>query len=227
MSNNDVIMQCSQLTKAYRKGEMRVTALKKVSLSLSKGEVVAATGPSGSGKSTLLNLIGLLDSPTSGQLCLFGEKCHTLSEKAKQALRRQYLGFVFQNFNLLPVLSAVENVELSLYGLAISKKKMREMALEILARVGLAHRSYHFPSELSGGQQQRVGIARALVHRPQLVMADEPTANLDSKTAMEIISIMKTLSREQGTAFLVSSHDPQLMACVDRVITLKDGVMAL
>ena len=148
-----------------------------------------------------------------------------MSRNEKQSMRRRYMGFIFQNFNLLPVLSAVENVELSLYGLSLSKTKMREAAIAMLAKVGLEQRAYHYPSELSGGQQQRVGIARALVHNPKLVMADEPTANLDSETASQIVQLMRKLAHEQGTTFLVSSHDARLMSKVDRTLSLTDGVL--
>jgi len=225
MTNKREIAICSQLTKHYKKGEFTVTALKRASLSLQSGELVAVTGPSGSGKSTLLNVLGLLDSPSDGELHLFGEACHTMSRSQKQSMRRRYMGFIFQNFNLMPVLSAVENVELSLYGLGLSKEKMREAALAMLAKVGLEQRSFHYPSELSGGQQQRVGIARALVHNPKLVMADEPTANLDSKTASQIVQLMQKLAHEQGTTFFVSSHDARLMNNVDRTLSLTDGVL--
>jgi putative ABC transport system ATP-binding protein len=225
MTNQREIAICSQLTKHYRKGEFTVTALKRASLSLLSGELVAVTGPSGSGKSTLLNVLGLLDSPSDGELHLFGEACHAMSRNQKQSMRRRYMGFIFQNFNLMPVLNAVENVELSLYGLGFSKDKMREAALTMLAKVGLEQRAFHYPSELSGGQQQRVGIARALVHNPKLVMADEPTANLDSKTAAHIVQLMQKLAHEEGTTFLVSSHDARLMDNVDRTLSLTDGVL--
>ena len=162
---------------------------------------------------------------SDGELHLFGEACHSMSRNEKQSMRRRYMGFIFQNFNLLPVLSAVENVELSLYGLSLSKTKMREAAIAMLAKVGLEQRAYHYPSELSGGQQQRVGIARALVHNPKLVMADEPTANLDSETASQIVQLMRKLAHEQGTTFLVSSHDARLMSKVDRTLSLTDGVL--
>ena len=224
-NQHEEIVICSQVTKYYKKGEFTVTALKRACLSLFSGELVAVTGPSGSGKSTLLNVLGLLDAPSDGELHLFGEACHSMSRNEKQSMRRRYMGFIFQNFNLLPVLSAVENVELSLYGLSLSKTKMREAAIAMLAKVGLEQRAYHYPSELSGGQQQRVGIARALVHNPKLVMADEPTANLDSETASQIVQLMRKLAHEQGTTFLVSSHDARLMSKVDRTLSLTDGVL--
>ncbi|MCF7517585.1 MULTISPECIES: ABC transporter ATP-binding protein [unclassified Pseudoalteromonas] len=224
-NQREEIATCSQVTKYYKKGEFTVTALKRACLSLFSGELVAVTGPSGSGKSTLLNVLGLLDAPSDGELHLFGEACHSMSRNEKQSMRRRYMGFIFQNFNLLPVLSAVENVELSLYGLSLSKTKMREAAIAMLAKVGLEQRAYHYPSELSGGQQQRVGIARALVHNPKLVMADEPTANLDSETASQIVQLMRKLAHEQGTTFLVSSHDARLMSKVDRTLSLTDGVL--
>lgn len=225
MTRQYEIATCSQLTKHYKKGEFTVIALKRASLSLFSGELVAVTGPSGSGKSTLLNMLGLLDTPSDGELHLFGEACHAMPRNEKQSMRRRYMGFIFQNFNLMPVLSAVENVELSLYGLSLCKTKMREAALTMLAKVGLEQRAFHYPSELSGGQQQRVGIARALVHNPKLVMADEPTANLDSKTASHIVQLMRKLAHEHGTTFLVSSHDARLMNNVDRTLSLTDGVL--
>ncbi|MDP4535119.1 ABC transporter ATP-binding protein [Alkalimonas collagenimarina] len=213
------------MSKRYRKGELVIDALKQVELSLDKGQLIAVSGPSGSGKSTLLNLIGLLDQPSAGTIELFGKRCESLNRAERQRMRRKYLGFIFQNFNLLPVLNAVENVELSLYGHALSKEKMRETALNMLRQVGLLNRAYHYPRELSGGQQQRVGIARALVHQPRLVMADEPTANLDTKSATDIIELMRLLSHEIGTTFLVSTHDPRLLKNMDREVTLTDGVL--
>lgn len=224
-SSSQAIVVCRQVSKRYRKGEIPVDALKRVDLTLNPGQLIAASGPSGSGKSTLLNLIGLLDQPSTGTIELFGHRCEVLKRTERQALRRKYLGFIFQNFNLLPVLNAVENVELSLYGHPLSKDQIRNQALAMLQQVGLLNRAYHYPKELSGGQQQRVGIARALVHQPKLVMADEPTANLDTSSATDIISLMRNLSHEIGTTFLVSTHDPRLIKNMDREVTLTDGVL--
>jgi len=222
-NTNEVIVACKQLSKTYTRGKEEVSAIKALDLTLNKGEMLAIYGPSGSGKSTLLNIVGQLDQQSSGELTLFGKDVQTLTAKQKAQLRRERLGFIFQNFNLMPVLSAVENVELALASHPLSKQERRERSLKMLEKVGLADRVDHYPHELSGGQQQRVGIARALVHQPDLVMADEPTANLDSHSAEEIIKTMQDIAKEQNVSFLFSTHDSRILAAVDRNLSLQDG----
>lgn len=218
-----VLVRGEHVSRVYNMGETRVQALDDVSFAIHRADFVAFVGPSGCGKTSILNLIGCLEKPDRGQIEIDGKATNTLSEKELAGFRSQRLGFVFQNFNLLPVLTALENVE---YGL-IKKIKLsaeREVtAGKWLDRVGLGKHGNHLPSQLSGGQRQRVAIARALAHGPDLVVADEPTANLDHKTAMEVIDLMKTLNNELGVTFVFSTHDPKIMAAASRVITLEDG----
>lgn len=218
-----VLVRGEHVSRVYNMGETRVQALDDVSFAIHRADFVAFVGPSGCGKTSILNLIGCLEKPDRGRIEIDGKATNTLSEKELAGFRSQRLGFVFQNFNLLPVLTALENVE---YGL-IKKIKLsaeREVtAGKWLDRVGLGKHGNHLPSQLSGGQRQRVAIARALAHGPDLVVADEPTANLDHKTAMEVIDLMKTLNNELGVTFVFSTHDPKIMAAASRVITLEDG----
>jgi len=210
------------VSKTYRLGKVTVTALAGVSLAVKAGEFLAVAGPSGSGKTTLLNLIGCLDTPTSGQVAIDGEAISGLSPGRRADLRARKLGFVFQTFNLIPVLTAWENVE---YPLLLQRDR-GDVAARVraaLEHVGLADRARHRPPELSGGQQQRVAIARALVTEPALVLADEPTANLDSRTGHEIVELMRRLNRERGTTFVFSTHDPRIVNAADRVIEISDG----
>ena len=210
------------VSKTYRLGKVTVTALDGVSLAVKAGEFLAVAGPSGSGKTTLLNLIGCLDTPTSGQVAIDGEAISGLSPGRRADLRARKLGFVFQTFNLIPVLTAWENVE---YPLLLQRDR-GDVAARVraaLEHVGLADRARHRPPELSGGQQQRVAIARALVTEPALVLADEPTANLDSRTGHEIIELMRRLNRERGTTFVFSTHDPRIVNVADRVLEISDG----
>ena len=221
----ETIIRCRNLGKDYRKGKHKISALKNITLDIAQGEMVAAFGPSGSGKTTLLNIIGQLDRPCSGELQIFGRDSQAMCAREQARMRRKRLGFIFQNFNLLPVLSAVENVEMALATQPLGKRQLRDRALEMLNRVGLVSRADHLPAELSGGQQQRVGIARALVHKPSLVMADEPTANLDSASAQDIIGMMQKLAREDHISFLFSTHDSRILSVLDRNIHLIDGEM--
>jgi putative ABC transport system ATP-binding protein len=210
------------VTKTYRLGALSVTALAGVSLQVAPGEFLALAGPSGSGKTTLLNLIGCLDTPTAGEIAIDGEPVTSWSAGRRADLRASKLGFVFQTFNLIPVLTAWENVE---YPLLIRGRR-RDVAARVsgaLEQVGLADRARHRPAELSGGQQQRVAIARALVGEPGLVLADEPTANLDSATGHEIVELMRRINRERGTTFVFSTHDPRIMKAADRVLEMTDG----
>jgi putative ABC transport system ATP-binding protein len=212
----------TDVSKTYSLGKLAVPALSEVSLTVAAGEFLAIAGPSGSGKTTLLNLIGCLDTPTSGEVEIDGERVSTLSPGQRADLRARKLGFVFQTFNLIPVLTAYENVE---YALLI-RRRGGDTATRVraaLEQVGLRDRAAHRPSELSGGQQQRVAIARALVGDPALVLADEPTANLDSHTGQEIVELMRRLNRERGTTFVFSTHDPRIMKAADRMLEISDG----
>jgi putative ABC transport system ATP-binding protein len=210
------------VSKTYRLGKVTVTALAGVSLVVKAGEFLAVAGPSGSGKTTLLNLIGCLDTPTSGEVAIDGQAINGLSPGRRADLRARKLGFVFQTFNLIPVLTAWENVEYPLL-LQRGRGDVAARVRAALEHVGLADRARHRPPELSGGQQQRVAIARALVTEPALVLADEPTANLDSRTGHEIIELMRRLNRERGTTFVFSTHDPRIVNVADRVLEISDG----
>jgi len=213
------------IAKHYRLGAHEVPALRGIDLQLSRGELVALTGPSGSGKSTLLNLAGLIDDADAGDYRLSGTAVRGLDESVRTQLRRAAIGFVFQSFNLVPVMSVAENVEYPLFLAGVPKREAQARVAEMLERVGIADRSRHRPDELSGGQRQRVAIARALVKRPTLVIADEPTANLDSRTAGDVIEIVRELCHQQGSACLVASHDERLTVHCDRVLALRDGVL--
>ncbi len=210
------------ITRTFTLGGERAGVFE-VSLSVGSGVVAVLAGPSGSGKTTLLQVAGLLDPPEAGEVRLEGEIVSSLPEKARCALRLRKLGFVFQSFNLVPVLDALENVMLPLQLQGMAEPKARDRAAEMLARVGLADRRAHRPGQLSGGQQQRVAIARALAGQPRLVLADEPTANLDHAHGGPLLDLMTGLARETGTAFLIASHDPAVIGRADEVFRLKDG----
>jgi putative ABC transport system ATP-binding protein len=211
------------VSKAYRLGAAVVPAVRDVSLTLEKGEFAALQGPSGSGKTTLLNLLGLLDRPDSGTIRIEERDGGSLSENARSDLRRDRFGFVFQTFNLIPVLSAEENVAYPMVIARVPATERRERSLELLAAVGLSDKLDVRPDLLSGGQRQRVAIARALANRPAIVFADEPTANLDSHTAEEILDLMRRINDASGVAFLFATHDPRVVARARRVILLHDG----
>jgi len=214
------------VTKSYTQNSVQVHALRGIDLVIDKGEFTALAGPSGSGKTTLLNLIGALDRPTTGSICVSGTTVSTESRTQLAALRLHQIGFVFQDFNLLPVLSAIENVEyvLLLQGVAAAERRRRaDEALVLLGLDGCQHRR---PSQLSGGQQQRVAIARALAGNPLLILADEPTANLDSETGEALLESMRALNRDRGTTFVFSTHDGMVMRYATRVVRLKDGQLA-
>jgi len=217
------LLNLQDVTKAYKMGETQVLALKHIDLVIDQGEFVAVWGPSGSGKTTLMNLIGVIDEPTSGILTLNGQDVQKLSDNQKAELRNAYIGYIFQQFNLIPVLSALENVMLPLQIRGLDSEDARKQALNRLNQVELSDFTSQRPDKLSGGQQQRVAIARALVTSPSLIIADEPTANLDSKTAMKIVGLMKNLNREEGTTFIFSTHDQRLLDSVFRLIHLQDG----
>jgi putative ABC transport system ATP-binding protein len=217
------LIEIESVDKEYRLGRTTVHALKQVSLTVGAGEFVAVWGPSGSGKTTLLNLMGALDAQTRGEVRLDGSSIRELSDNRLSELRNRTIGFVFQGFNLVPVLSALENVMLPLQIRGVGAGEAREIATERLGAVGLSPVMDHRPDALSGGQRQRVSIARALAGSPSLVIADEPTANLDSETAREIIELMHNLNTREKTTFIFSTHDPRLLDRVERLIRLEDG----
>ena len=212
------------LCKDYRLGKTVVRALKSVDLEIKSGSFACVAGPSGSGKTTLLNMIGLIDAPTAGSVRIAGQDIQSLSELARTRYRSRTLGFIFQSFNLLPVLDVYENIHLPLilHG-ELSREEKRERVMELVRAVGLEEHVRHKPFELSGGQRQRVAIARALVTHPLIVLADEPTANLDSATGNEVLDLMERINGERGTTFLFSSHDPGIMKRAARIIRLHDG----
>ena len=218
------LIQLRNIAKTYDLGEVRVHALREVSLDIEAGEFLALVGPSGSGKSTLMNTLGCLDRPTSGSYMLAGEEIATLGADERALIRNRRLGFVFQNFNLLPRTTALENVELPLlYAPGVSAVERRDRAHEQLALVGLGDRLDHHPSQLSGGQQQRVAIARALVNRPDILMGDEPTGNLDSKTSRAVMELFGRLNDERKITVILVTHDHQVARRTRRVIVLRDG----
>jgi putative ABC transport system ATP-binding protein len=221
------ILNLSRVTKEYQKGERKVLALQGVDLSIDKGDFVSIVGPSGSGKTTLLNIVGCLDAPSSGSVEYDGRQLGSLKEKELSRYRKENIGFIFQSYNLIPVLSVQENIELPMViEKKMSKKEMADKAMEIIKAVGLESMADSLPREISGGQEQRVAIARALVKKPLVVLADEPTANLDSSTAEEIIDLMRKINQEFQTTFVFSTHDPLMQKHARRVIVLKDGQVA-
>jgi putative ABC transport system ATP-binding protein len=220
---NDAVVRTVGLARRYKMGDTFVDALQGVDLEIARGEFVALVGPSGSGKSTVLNLVGGLDRPTAGEIWIDGTELSGSDEKTLTRHRRQCVGFVFQSFNLLPRLTAEENVALPLMFGGVPEKERRARAQELLKRVGLEARLTHRPTQLSGGEQQRVAIARALVAQPALLLADEPTGNLDTVTGVEIMRLLKELNQERGLTLLVVTHDPEVAAFADRVVKLRDG----
>ncbi len=219
------VIEVRNLWKEYRLKKQRVLALRGVDLRVEEGEFLVLSGPSGSGKTTLLNLLGGLDRPTRGEVWVAGEPLHRLPERARCRLRSSTVGYIFQAFNLLPVLTAYENVEYPLLLLGMRPRERRRRVREVLERVGLAELADRRPEELSAGQCQRVAIARALVTRPKLVLADEPTAHLDSETGRQVLLLMRALTREDSTAYVVATHDPRVEGEADRVLHLRDGTL--
>lgn len=221
------LMELNKVKKSYQQGKIEVPALRGIDLTVEEGEFTIVFGPSGCGKTTLLNMLGCLDTPTEGEICLNGRKISDLSKKDLAMIRRHNIGFIFQNYNLIPVLTAYENVEFALRLIEdSSEKQIKEKVLKMLEEVGLKGLETRRPNELSGGEQQRVAIARALVKEPKIVLADEPTANLDSKTGIEVIKIMVKMNQELGTTSIFSTHDPQIMKYAKRLINLKDGMIS-
>jgi putative ABC transport system ATP-binding protein len=211
------------LVRRYAVGDATVEALRGATVAIERGEFVAITGPSGSGKSTMMNILGCLDRPTSGSYRLGGVEVAELDADGRAEIRNERIGFVFQNFNLLARTTAIENVELPLFYGPLALAEQRPRAEAALGRVGLAHRAHHVPSQLSGGEQQRVAIARALVNDPELLLADEPTGNLDSRTSAEIIAMLRALNRDGGLTIVIVTHDPEVAAAADRIVTFRDG----
>jgi putative ABC transport system ATP-binding protein len=216
-------IQLEHVSKVYRIGAVETKALNDVSLSIAEGEFTALVGPSGSGKTTLLQLIGCLDKPDRGTVNIKGQDVTRLTANQRADLRRERIGFIFQFFALVPVLTAYENVELPLLLSGVKPKERRERVMELLEAVGVSHRANHRPDQMSGGEQQRVAIARALAPRPVLVLADEPTANLDTANGQQAMEIMRRLNEETGTAFVYATHDPRVVAFAQRVVKMRDG----
>ena len=216
------MIEIENLYKVFRTEEVETVALNGVSMSVADGEVVAVMGPSGCGKSTLLNILGLLDNPTDGRYRLAGEEVGSLRERQRTRIRRGRIGFVFQSFNLIDELNVEENVELPLRYLGVPARERRQRVTEMLRRMGISHRAQHYPQQLSGGQQQRVAIARAVIGRPQLILADEPTGNLDSRNGIEVMELLSELNRE-GTTIVMVTHSQRDAAYAQRTVNLFDG----
>ena len=217
------VIQLEGIEKVYRTAKIETVALANVNITVSKGEFISIMGPSGSGKSTLLNVIGLLDVPTGGKVFLGGKQITSYSDRALARVRNEEVGFIFQTFHLISDLSVLDNVEIPLLYRTMSNSERKKLALKALDRVGLASRVHHFPSQLSGGQQQRVAIARAIVGNPRILLADEPTGNLDSQMGDEIMEILMSLSRDEETTVVMVTHDPRQAGKTERIVRLFDG----
>ena len=222
----DWIVDAKDITKVYQMGEVQVQALRGLSVKIAPGEVVSIMGPSGSGKSTLMNILGCLDRPTSGEYSLNGESVAHMDDDQLADIRNRGVGFVFQNFNLLPRATALANVELPMRYTELNGRNRKQVAKEALEAVGLGDRIHHRPNELSGGQMQRVAIARALVNNPSIVLADEPTGNLDTQSGDEVMAVLRKLNQERGTTLIIVTHDPEIATLTNRVISILDGRIA-
>lgn len=219
------VVEAKDITKIYQMGEIEVHALRGLSINIAPGEILSIMGPSGSGKSTLMNILGCLDRPTSGEYSLNGESVATLSDDQLAEIRNRGVGFVFQSFNLLPRATALANVELPMRYAAMNGRNRKDVAKQALKAVGLEDRIHHRPNELSGGEMQRVAIARALVNNPAIIMADEPTGNLDTKSGDEIMTLLKNLNKERGTTLIIITHDPEVAEQTNRIVSLRDGII--
>ncbi len=217
------LIRIKDLRKVYRMGQEKVVALNRININIYKGEICCLFGPSGSGKSTLLNMIAGLEKPTRGEIMVKEFPIHQLKEKQVTLFRQKHVGFIFQSYNLIPTLTALENVTLPLIFKGIPKKKRRKMAVKMLQEVGLGDRLYHKPNEMSGGQQQRVSIARAFIGQPKIIFADEPTGNLDTKTTISILDLMYKMAKQYNQTLIAVSHDAEIKTYADRIIHMKDG----
>ncbi len=220
-----MVAELDKITKTYKLGDVVITALSDVNFSMQEGDFVVLAGPSGSGKSTILHLLGCIDKPDKGRVMVDNIDTTAMSLEALTTLRQEKIGFIFQSFNLIPVLTAYENVELPLIFAGMKPMEIKNRVKDVLRKVGLHDRMNHYPSKLSGGQQQRVAIARALAGQPHLILADEPTANLDSKTGAEILDLLMGLNREEKATILIASHDPIIMKKANKIIRIKDGMI--
>lgn len=225
MDHEKPIIYVKNVRKVYRMGDEEVVALKRINLRIYKGEVCCIFGTSGSGKSTLLNQLAGMEKPTKGQVFIRGKNISDMNEEELAAFRQEHMSFIFQSYNLLPSMTAVENVAMPLMFKGMDRKRREAMAEEMLKRVGLSHRLHHYPSQMSGGQQQRAGIARAFVSRPEVVFADEPTGNLDTKTTAEIMDMVMGFARRLNQTIILVTHDPGMSRYADRIVTLVDGII--
>lgn len=225
MDHEKPIIYVKNVRKVYRMGDEEVVALKSINLRIYKGEVCCIFGTSGSGKSTLLNQLAGMEKPTKGQVFIRGKNISDMNEEELAAFRQEHMSFIFQSYNLLPSMTAVENVAMPLMFKGMDRKRREAMAEEMLKRVGLSHRLHHYPSQMSGGQQQRAGIARAFVSRPEVVFADEPTGNLDTKTTAEIMDMVMGFARRFNQTIILVTHDPGMSRYADRIVTLVDGII--
>jgi len=221
--SKETVIQVENLVKTYQLGKVSIPALRGISFDVAKGEFLVVMGPSGSGKTTLLNLIGAIDKPTSGKISIDDRDITTLGEGELTKLRRHKIGFIFQFYNLIPALTALENVELPMLTAGVSRKDASKRASQLLETVGLAERVAHLPDELSGGEQQRVAIARALANKPRVILADEPTGDLDTKTGIEVVQILYDTSKKENATVIVVTHDPAITEKADRILRMRDG----